>query len=1020
MTQPADNALPAASRDPEGGSASPGPAADDRSAACPDDERLGAFLFGSLPEIERRVVELHIDGCTDCRETLADLARHSFRSGLSSEPESPQSGNAPSGGSTKADAGESAPAAGRLGRYVLGSVLGAGGMGVVFQAHDPDIGRRVAIKLIRRLAAPERSSAELMQRLVREARAMAQVCHPNVLPIHDAGIQDGQLFIVMQHVEGLTLRQWLAESRRGREEILDVFLHAGEGLRAVHEAGLIHGDFKPDIVIGAGGAVWLIDFGLARIIGEAAQPASALGSKAEDGPGRRYLAGTPAYLAPELLAGGAATTQSDQYSFCVALYEALFDRRPPHPPRTPAAAARADRRRYFDGLRRVLARGLAADPAERFPDLKQLLRALQVRTRRARIRRLALLAGLGAALLLVGAGLHLNRSRSLLCRGAEEKWRGIWDEPRRRDVMAVLGGSSRPYAAATARSVAESIDRYVHEWVGTHRDACLATARREQSEGLLDLRMGCLEQRRQEARARIDVLAAGPLGDNELLDRAVAAVQHLRELGRCSDAAALREEAPPRIRPELAARTAVLQARLDDVQAQLEFGRSKEAVAKLHPLLPEADALQPGPYRARARYLLGRIERETGDVKAAEKDLEEAVWDALSSRQDDLAVQALVQLGGVADDLVDIQKELILLERARGLLRRSVREPRLVCELESRIAVALSWVGRAKEAEEGIEYAVDIAEKSIGLKSLQGARVLTDRARVRTNTGHLGAATADFRRALEIVEPMLGSAHRVTRDRRSLLTVSLFNLGRYQEALVQGKRVISDGEAILGADHPSFIIALHLLSAIQSELGQPREAEQSARRALDLVQRHRPLDHIDRSDSLCRLGDALRGQERFAEAEEALRRCVEIVEALKDPNTQFISNALELQSQLLADMKKPEALDVLLRAMALREKAHQGAVVDQSNLLIRISALYKRRGDEASAKQYRERAAGALAREEKSPRWARYAFAVARTLEADDPRACALSREAQSLLRGQGEPDDEVAEWVGRTCRTPS
>src|SRR5215468_2658501 len=260
----------------------------------------------------------------------------------------------------------------RIGRFHLLERIGRGGMGRVYAAYDPDLDRRVAIKLVR---AGDSGSRE---RLLGEAQALARLSHPHVVPVHDVEVIGDQVCIVMEFVRGQTVRAWRAAAPRTWREVLAIHRQIGEGLEAAHRAGLVHRDVKPDnAIVGADGRVRVVDFGLARpleIADGAVDPA--VPHAAVTSP-----AGTPRYMAPEQAAGRAVTAAADQYAFCVALREALGDAAP--------------------WLGPVLERGTADDPAARFASMSELLRALARDPAAARRRRM--IAG-GAAVLLAGAG----------------------------------------------------------------------------------------------------------------------------------------------------------------------------------------------------------------------------------------------------------------------------------------------------------------------------------------------------------------------------------------------------------------------------------------------------------------------------------------------------------------------------------------------------------------------------------------------------------------------------------------
>jgi hypothetical protein len=274
-----------------------------------------------------------------------------------------------------------APPLGRgatVGRYVILDPVGAGGMGVVYAAYDPELDRRVALKLL----SPGRSGGEPGRlRLLREAQALARLAHPNVVTVHDAGTFGERVFVALELVEGETLRRWLRAEPRPWREVLARFLPAGRGLAAAHAAGLVHRDFKPEnVLLGQDGRVRVADFGLAKALEE---PEEAWGA----------APGTPAYMAPEQRRGMAADARSDQFSFCVALHEALYGERP-SARETPAGT------QVPGWLRDVVLRGLKANPEERYPAMDDLLRDLERDPAAVRRRWLA-----AAAIVILAGGL---------------------------------------------------------------------------------------------------------------------------------------------------------------------------------------------------------------------------------------------------------------------------------------------------------------------------------------------------------------------------------------------------------------------------------------------------------------------------------------------------------------------------------------------------------------------------------------------------------------------------------------
>ena len=273
----------------------------------------------------------------------------------------------------------------RFGKYVLEAELGQGGMGVVWQARDPDLGRRVALKLVKK-----RGSALATTRLLREAQAIARLQHPNVVTVHEVGAVGDQMYVAMELVEGASLRHWLQRGRRDLREILDVFAQAARGLAAAHDRGLVHRDFKPDnVLVGDDGRVRVCDFGLVRLaVGEGGEPAGSGAdplslSNALTSAGQ--LVGTPRYMAPEQLFGEPIDARTDQFAFAVTLYEAVARQRPFHASNLdeltgallagmiqpmPQAAA------VPGWLERLLWRGMAREPERRWPSMHDVIAEL--------------------------------------------------------------------------------------------------------------------------------------------------------------------------------------------------------------------------------------------------------------------------------------------------------------------------------------------------------------------------------------------------------------------------------------------------------------------------------------------------------------------------------------------------------------------------------------------------------------------------------------------------------------------
>ena len=357
-----------------------------------DDNAASEFVSGSLPPSAVRKVEGHLAGCRDCRALVAALAagsgddsnaatfRHE-RGAASSAGELPR---------------QMLSVGDRVGRYLVLSSLGAGGMGVVFAAYDPQLDRKIALKLLRSSLAV--SSKDARTRLQREAQAIAQLSHPNVVAIYDVGTtDDGDLYIAMEFVEGDTLTTWLGKYPRTGREIIDVFVQAARGLFSAHGVGLLHRDFKPDnVLVGGDGRVRVTDFGLARSLlapDEALQAKPTVTALDVALTATGTVLGTPRYMPPEQMTGPDIDARSDQFSFCVALYEALYGAHPLRDGTSIAMLDHGDRAKpppegskIPAAIGRAVLRGLERDRARRFPSMAALIEELVPRQRRSGVR----------------------------------------------------------------------------------------------------------------------------------------------------------------------------------------------------------------------------------------------------------------------------------------------------------------------------------------------------------------------------------------------------------------------------------------------------------------------------------------------------------------------------------------------------------------------------------------------------------------------------------------------------------
>ncbi len=814
-----------------------------------------------------------------------------------------------------------------VGRYVILDRIGSGGMGVVYAAYDPDLDRRVALKLLR----TDRFSTESgRSRLLREAQALARLTHPNVVAVHDAGTFGDRVFVAMELVEGETLRQWLEEGPRSWREVLDRLLAAGRGLAAAHAAGLVHRDFKPEnVLLGRDGRVRVVDFGLAKALADAAEEPLAPDSGGElASPLTEWGAvlGTPAYMAPEQIRGIAADARSDQFSFCVALYEALYGERPfvgKGPREIAAAVTRGAIREAPAGtrvpgwLRTVVLRGLKADPQARHSTMDDLL--LDLERDPAAVRRRWLLAAgalLTAGALFSGLG-YLQARRAQLCGGAEEKLAGVWDGAAKRAVHAGFLATRLPFAEGVWQGVERGIDHYARDWTEARRRACEATRRRgEQSEDLLDRKMFCLDQRLREVGALTDLFTRA---DAKVVERAVDAVNALPDLSACQ-AGALLERAPPPRDPASRRRVEALQSELAGAEALQRAGKYRDALARAEALKGAVMAVPFRPLQAEMLFLLGKLHLSLGEYRTSEDELYEAVWAAEEGRDAPLEIEGwreLVYNVGLRQARYGEARRLA--RQAEAALARTGGGPRAEMSLLNTEAAVLTIQGGYRQAVQKLERAQTLSERINS--GAPGYGILLNLGGTYRDMGEPERAIPVLRRALEIAERTVGPSHPHVAGLNFNLGLCLSDLGRYGEAAEPLERALALRERLLGGDHPDVAETLAAIGSNRTQEGHPGQALPVLRRALAIYEAKAPGTPNEWAMAHYELGEAARRLGRHAEALEHERQAIHCIEARAGADSDYLLLPLETIGAVYLDQGRPDlAVSPLERAAAIYER----------------------------------------------------------------------------------------------------
>jgi serine/threonine protein kinase/tetratricopeptide (TPR) repeat protein len=859
-----------------------------------------------------------------------------------------------------------------LGRYVIVSRLGRGGMGVVYAAYDPELDRKIALKVLHDIdhgPAGRRRS----QRLLREAQAMAQLSHPNVITVHDVGTFEGRVFFAMELVEGHTLTAWLKLRPRAWPEVVEVFTAAGRGLQAAHEAGLVHRDFKPDnVLVGADGRVRVTDFGIARpprgstgtrtraLTGEELEarpepevpPERALGAADDDDqapptkslepaslpssvhppsssgrvldmtltrPGA--LAGTPAYMSPEQFGVGAFDARGDQFSFCVALWEALYGEAPFFGFTAAERAVAVSAGQLRDPppaadvpafVRAAVTRGLAVAPGDRHPDMAALLAVLGQRPVRRRRRWLAA----GGLLAVVGATAAAVAMRGDPCASAGQEMASTWGDEARATVETAMLGTGLPYAADTWSRVRARLDAHADAWVASRVDACRAGHDGSLGEAQRARQERCLERQRAQLHALVDVLAQA---DPRTVERASEAVIGLPRASECADPEVLLDVPVEPEDPEALA----LRERYLHALALEGAGRFQEALPLAEALEPEVAAHSGDPRllvitMALHATLLARVDPARGEAA-----MRRAYFEAVRRHQDREAARVATSLvfvvgyvqartdaglewaahadaaidrgGGLLHTRIKLLKNLGDVYARNGQLEPAMAQYDLVRvrlgELEAQgetpesVAIEELFVttssaavelelGQHAAARTHLEHALAVAEEHLGPRHPEVARIHNELGNAAMGQNRLDDAREHYQISLELWAASEG-------ERAPTLVPALTNLGnvadmqgRIDEARAYYEQALALAEDLFGRDHVDVAFVLVNLGELHEHAGELALARQRYARALELRERVLGAEHPAVANPLLGLsrvelvvGDAAAAQ---AHAERAL------------------------------------------------------------------------------------------------------------------------------------------------------
>ncbi|PRP96755.1 Serine/threonine-protein kinase PrkC [Enhygromyxa salina] len=933
----------------------------------------------------------------------------------------------------------------RIGRYLVLEELGAGAMGVVYAAYDPDLDRKLALKLLH----DDEHSKDRTIRLLREAQALARVSHPNVIQVYDVGTFDERVYIAMEFVDGISLADWLAAETRPIKTIVATFAKAGHGLAAAHAKGLVHRDFKPDnVLVARDGRVVVLDFGIAHAVGKIERiedsaddivrgriaehsAAYTLSSRASSGARESIsdgavmatadsgisraldteltrvgaLIGTPAYMAPEQLEGGRTDERSDQFSFCVALWEAIHGRRP-FAGESPVALWQAMRNgevqasaktRIPGGVARALNRGLAIEPEQRFADMRALLAILERDPPRIR-RRVA--AGLVTAVALgFGAWGYLSEPEpEPVCAGAELRLAGTWDQARRAQLERAFARSGVPLADQALPVVLAGLDKYASEWRTMYTDACEAThVHGEQSEALLDLRMACLDERRVGLDVLVEVLLEP---DATVIENSYTAVSRLRSIESCANHRALRARVAPPEDPALAERVDDIARELSHARARRDAGDHERALGIAREAQSRAALTEYTPIQAAAAIELGKNLTETGTYDEAEQTLREGFYRALAAGDEDAAVDAataLVQVtgdrqqdfddaqnwAGITDAILDrhddqrsrarVELEYLVgvahwrqgeLERSRTELEAALALAKALGEderlVEIRVRKGLGstlWsLGKPEDAAEQFQLVVDTLVRELGPTHPKVASALNNLASAHYSLGKLDLAEVEFLRAQGIFEASLGDEHPSVANSLNNLAVVYTKRGKLEQARDTHLRVLGIHERTLGAEHPELANSWSNLGRVLRQLHDYERAADYYRRAYE---RRTAALGAEHSDTMTSLGGLALTQLDLGEREQGLANFELVLDTQRrvlgddHPTVAEVEHDLGVALVGIGELSRGEAL--LRKSLATRERVLAPDHRDIATSLAALAHALVEQGERREARQLLDR-----------------------------------------------------------------
>ncbi len=775
---------------------------------------------------------------------------------------------------------DDAPNLMKIGRFEIQEQIGVGGQGAVYLVYDPELDRKVALKQLT-VAHPDH-----VAQLRGEALALAQVNHDNVVKVFEVGGDEvGRPFLVMELVEGQTLREWLTRTSRHWTEVVDTFIAIAHGLSAIHAANLVHRDVKPrNIVMTLDGRAKLVDLGIATSRpSEDARPTTSSGSS-------EPRAGTLGYMAPEQLIGE-SSPQSDQFAFCVTLFEALYGEPPPlvsegspsvlprgrraMSPESISEPLTANDDQYGERcparavhrapklLTAVLERGLRFDPGQRYPSMQALVVDLH-RVRRPRRRWIApLIAATGGAAL--AAVLLSSSPPDALCEESAPA-AALWTGVRRDGVRSAFESTGSPDADRSFKAIdvmlegaAGALDQRLTRACEADLDSDdqrLALAQIREEHGLLRSLVGSLT----------DVDASSVV---EAPDRLAVSLTRLdpgpQDACELADPGATSQE---------------LDAMVQHAMAEGVAGHYDEALAEAQSGLEQLDGEAQGPTHALVQLVRGRLAFDARRLDLARSELETARSIAESLNCDGLGAEA-PSLWAKAE-ILDLQPDVSAAEHA---VRQALEKldslgdhdgPRRAQALNSH-GLVLRKQGRYDDAITSYEAAIAIREAVDPVPVLELSDTYLNLGITQARQGNTDTAIETLQHARGLREQVLGPEHPSLYRLHASLSYRHMERGAFDASEDALRRAI-ELAAGLGAEHPR-VAQLHIA---MTRLLDRRHAFDEA------------LEHARTADAILTTAHGPAAQQRVAALEAMGQVCLDA--GWNERAIPMLEQALEIQA----------------------------------------------------------------------------------------------------------------------------